>query len=181
MEKASLEHIRRLLKITEAEHNHELLLSMKNLWELGASPFRYIVPVIPPSFPEELVKGEHFFLADLLNSISGSSSQVGSIEEPQVEISEGALVNFFRPDQSHVTVQDIEATPLSNKRKGKIKAARAAKKGKIIPRHTKATSVGLEDFMDWLDPTASDPTKEREGDMSSLTTGFAKRMRKRAA
>ena len=175
-----MEHIKRLLEITEVEHNHELLLSMKNLWEFGASPFSYIVPVIPPSFPEELVKGEHFVVADLLNSISGSSSQVGSIEEPQVEIFEGALVNFFRPDQSHVTVQDIEATPLSNKRKGKIKAARAAKKGKIIPRHTKATSVGLEDFMDWLDPIASDPTKEREGDMPSLTTGFATRMRKRA-
>ena len=31
IEKAYLENIRRLLEITEAEHNHELLLTVKNL------------------------------------------------------------------------------------------------------------------------------------------------------
>ena len=82
MEKPSLKHIRRLLEITEAERNHELLLSVKNLRELGVSPFRYIVPVIPRSLLEELVRGEHFVLADLLKSIPGSSSQAGSTEEP---------------------------------------------------------------------------------------------------
>ena len=68
--------------VAEAERNHELLLSVKNLRELGASPFRYIVPVIPRSLPEELIKGENFVLADLLKLILGSSSQVGSAEEP---------------------------------------------------------------------------------------------------
>ena len=38
VEKASLEHIRLLLEITEGERNHELLLSVKNLRELGAKP-----------------------------------------------------------------------------------------------------------------------------------------------
>ena len=52
VEKTSLDRIRRLLKITERVHNHELLLSMKNLQELGASPFPYIVLVIPCPLPE---------------------------------------------------------------------------------------------------------------------------------
>ena len=39
LKKASLELIRRLLEITEAECNHEFLLSVKNLRELGATPF----------------------------------------------------------------------------------------------------------------------------------------------
>ena len=85
MEKASLEHIKRLLEITEAKHNHELLLSVKNLQELGASSFRYIAPLIPRSLPKDLVKGEHFVLANLLMSIPGSSAQEGSAQEPQAE------------------------------------------------------------------------------------------------
>ena len=51
-----------------------------------------------------------------------------------------------------------------------------AKKG----GQTKATGTGLEGFGDWTDPTASEPAKEREDDMSSLANGFAAQMRKRA-
>ena len=41
MEKASLERIRWLLEIIKAKHNNELLLlSMKNLQELGVSPVK---------------------------------------------------------------------------------------------------------------------------------------------
>ena len=104
MKKASLECIRRLLEIIEAERNHELLLSLNNLWDLGASPFRYIVPVIPHSLVEELFKGEHFVLADLLKSIPGSSSQAGSTEELHVKITEGGFVNFVRLDQPTLVV-----------------------------------------------------------------------------
>ena len=32
-----MEHIKWLLEITEGEHNHKLLLSVKNLWELGTN------------------------------------------------------------------------------------------------------------------------------------------------
>ena len=67
-----MERIKRLLEITKVECNHELLLSVKNLLELGASPFRYIVPVIPRLLLEELVRGEHFVLTDLLMSIASS-------------------------------------------------------------------------------------------------------------
>ena len=86
MKKASLECIRRLLKITEGECNHELLLSMKNLQELGANHFPYIVLVISRPLPVELIKGEHFVLVNLLKSIPGSSSQVGVGQEPQADI-----------------------------------------------------------------------------------------------
>ena len=98
VEKASLEHIRQLLEITKRECNHELLLSVKNLRELGTSLFRYIVPIIPSSLQEVLVKGEHFVLSDLLKSISGSSSQEGFPQEPQAEVTKRALVSFVWPN-----------------------------------------------------------------------------------
>ena len=58
----------------EAEHNHELLLTVKNLRELGGSPFPYIIPIIPCSFPTEVIEGKHFVLVDLLKLVPGSSS-----------------------------------------------------------------------------------------------------------
>ena len=80
--------IRRLLEITERERNHELLLSVKNLQKLGACPFHYIVLIIPRPLPAELIKGEHYVLADLLKSVPSSSSQARSTQEPQAEIAE---------------------------------------------------------------------------------------------
>ena len=77
VEKARLDFIKQLLEITERELNHELLLSIKNLQELGADPFSYIVHVIPRPLPKELIKGEHFILVDLLKSIPGNSSHAG--------------------------------------------------------------------------------------------------------
>ena len=67
-------NIRRLLEITEVEYNHELLLTTTNLRELGASPFPYIIPIVPCSLPVELIEGEHFVLADLCKLRPGSSS-----------------------------------------------------------------------------------------------------------
>ena len=72
-------NISRFLEITKRERN-ELLLSMKNLQELGSNPFPYIAP---RPLPREAVKGEHFVLVDLLKLIPGSSSQAGSAREPQ--------------------------------------------------------------------------------------------------
>ena len=54
------------------------------------------------------------------------------------------------------------------------------KKGKIITGQIKAVGLGLKGFVDWLDPTASDPAEEREEDMFSLSVGFAIWMRQRA-
>ena len=66
-------NISRLLEISERERS-ELLLLVKNLQELGSIPFPYIAPVITCPLPGEVVRGEHFVLADLLKSISGSPS-----------------------------------------------------------------------------------------------------------
>ena len=111
MEKISLESIIWLLDITKEECNHELLLLVKNLRELSASPLCYIVFVIPRLLQEELARGEHFVLVDLLKSILGSSSQVGSSEEPQVEVAKEALISFVRPNQSPLVAQDLELAP----------------------------------------------------------------------
>ena len=51
------------------------------------------------------------------------------------------------------------------------------KKAKKVEQ-TKVVSVGLEGFMDWVDPISSEPAEKREDDMSSLLVGFATRMHK---
>ena len=79
-----LDRISRLLERTERKRNHELLLYVKNLWELGASSFPYIVHVLPSLLPAELVKGEHFVLMNLLKLIPGSFSQADCAPEPFV-------------------------------------------------------------------------------------------------
>ena len=84
---------------------------MKNLRELGASSFYYIVLVIPLSLLEELVKGEHFVLVDLLKSILGSSAQVGSTQEPQAEIAQETSATFVWLGQSPLDEQDSPLTP----------------------------------------------------------------------
>ena len=94
MKKTRLDRIRRLLEFIERERNHELLFPAKNLLELGTSPFPYIVPVIPHPLPKEIIKGEHFILVDLLNSIPGSSSQVVSAQEPQAKFAQESLATF---------------------------------------------------------------------------------------
>ena len=90
---------------------------MKNLQKLGSSPFPYIAPVISRPLLGEVVRGEHFVLANLLKSISGSSSQVRSARESQVEIAEGALVSFARLDKSPLREKDSQAAPQVVKRK----------------------------------------------------------------
>ena len=134
VEKASLERIRRLLEITKAEHNQNHLLSMKNLRKLGASPFRYIVPIIPRPLPAELVEGEHFVLANIFKSIPGSSSQVGS---NQAGVFEGASVKFFLPYQLSLPEQDPQPAPQAVKKKKK------AKKG----GQTKSVDARLKGFV----------------------------------
>ena len=54
--------------------------------------------------------------------------------------------------------QDSRPAPQATKKK---------KKGKII-----VVDVGLEGFVDWVEPNAMYLTKEREDDMSRLAAGF---------
>ena len=58
-----------LLEVTEREHN-EPLLSVKNLQELGSSPFPYIAPVIPRLLLGEVIGGEYFVFADILKEVN---------------------------------------------------------------------------------------------------------------
>ena len=76
---------------------------MKNLRELSVIPFFYIVPIIPRPMSAELVKGEHFVLVDLFNSIPRSSSQVGSAKARVVE---EALVESLPLDQLTLVERD---------------------------------------------------------------------------
>ena len=94
IEKAGLENIRRLLKITKLECSHELLLTAENLRELATCTFPYIIPIVPRLLPAELIEGEHFVLTDLCKSNSGSSSLAVASQEDQAEVAIGALIRF---------------------------------------------------------------------------------------
>ena len=80
VEKARFKKIQKLLKISEWEQHHEILLTVRNLRELSRSPSPYIIPVIPCSIPTEIVEGEHYIIADLLNLAPGSSSPAKTSE-----------------------------------------------------------------------------------------------------
>ena len=84
VEKASFKKIQRLLEISERERNHEILLTAKNLCELSRSPSPYIILVISCPLPIEIVEGEHYFIADLLNLAPGSSSPAKNSETEAV-------------------------------------------------------------------------------------------------
>ena len=127
-----MENIRWLLEITEAERNHELLLTVKNLREFGGSPFPYIIPIVFLLLPAEVIEGEHFVLVDLLKLVPGSSSQPTPAKENQTEATTGTLVRSARVSQP----QSPRVAP------------RPTKKRKTRARQTNAVGVELEDFLD---------------------------------
>ena len=57
----------------------------------------------------------------------------------------------------------------------------AEKKYKKKTGQAKATSAGLEGFMDWTNPGVSQPDEEEEVEMLGLVSSFSARMRKRVA
>ena len=72
---------------------------VKNLRELGGSPFPYIIPIVPRLSPVEVIEGEHFTLADLLKLVPGSSSQLIPAQEDQTEATTRTLVRSARITQ----------------------------------------------------------------------------------
>ena len=76
-----------------------LLLIVKNLRELGGSPFPYIIHIVPRSLPVEVIEGEHFVLADLLKLVLSSSSQESFAQEGQAEAAAKTLVRSARVTQ----------------------------------------------------------------------------------
>ena len=101
-----MENIRRLLEIAKAKRNHELLLTTRNLRELAACAFPYIIPVVPRSVLVELIEGEHFVLANLCKSslgMEGAPNEAGAPLEKGFpaggpsnvdEIGEGSLLRI---------------------------------------------------------------------------------------
>ena len=106
--RASFEQIRRLLEISEQERNHKVLLTMKNLHDLSHHPSPYSVPIIPRPLPLEIVEGEHFVTADLLNLILGSSSLARVAES---EAAGQELVISTQPVQPSSTREDFGPAP----------------------------------------------------------------------
>ena len=131
IEKADLENIRQLLKITEAERNHELLLTVKNLRELRGSPFLYIISIVPRSLTIEVIEGEHFVLADLLKLVPGRSSQAISAQESQTEDAIRTLGRSARVTQP----RSLQPAP------------RSTNKRKTRARKTKTNGARLEGFV----------------------------------
>ena len=79
-----MEKIQRLLEISEWELHHEIFLTAKNLRELSRNPSSYIIPVIPRFLPVEMVEGEHYVIAGLLNLAPRSSSPSKNFETEEV-------------------------------------------------------------------------------------------------
>ena len=92
---------------------------MRNLQELGASPFPYIVPVLPCPLLDELVKGKHFVLSDLLKLIPRGSSQDDS-----------SLETFVQSDCLPLSTQDPKHAQLPLARRDSQPTSQAAKKKK---------------------------------------------------
>ena len=91
MEKASLEKICRLLEISKQERHYEVLLTLKNLADMRRNPTPYSLPIIPRLLPSEIMDGEHFITADLLNLIAGGAS---SSKDLDTETSSRELVSW---------------------------------------------------------------------------------------
>ena len=81
---------------------------MKNLCELSRSPSPYIITVIPRLLPSEIVKGEHYVIADLLNLAPGSSTPAKNSEIEAVSLE---LVISTQPKQPSLVRGDFGLIP----------------------------------------------------------------------
>ena len=138
---------------------------VRNLQELAACAFPYIIPLFPCSLPIELIEGEHFVLADLCKSSPSSSSKAVAAQEDPAEATTGTLAGLVQIKQPQ--------RPRPASQPGKKEWVRKR------TRQTTVANVGLEGFMDWAGVLASESVEEEE--MSMLVAGFAARMRNRDA
>ena len=97
-----------MLEISEWERHHKILLTMRNLCELSRNPSPYIIPVIPHPLPIELVEGEHYVIADLLNLASGNSSPAQTSE---TEVVGRELVINLQPEQPSLSREGFGLPP----------------------------------------------------------------------
>ena len=144
VEKASFKKIHRLLEIFEQEQHHEILLTAKNLRELSRNPSPYIIPVIPHPLLAEIVEGEHYVIANLLNLAPASSSSAKNFETEAVG---RELVISTQSRQPFLAREDSSLIPQASKKddrgshleclpfvkNGSHPAPQAYKKGRWVP------------------------------------------------
>ena len=173
MEKSSFEKIQRLLKISERERHHAILLTTKNLRDLSSSPSPYIIPVIPCFLLAEIVEGENYVIVDLLNLAPSNSSPTGNSE---TEATGRELVISNQPGHPSLASGNsglvLQASKKNNRgsclerlpfaKKGSRPTVQASKKGRQAPERLKAPGAGLEDFVPWVSPTSSHPPASKE-------------------
>ena len=94
------------------------------------------MPILPRPLPNEVVKGEHFVIADLLKLLPRGLSQAKVVLEPLVWL-----------DYLPLAVQDPKPTHQEVTKKKKKKSGLA-----------KASGEGLEGFVDWTNQTAQEGT-----------------------
>ena len=96
VERASFKKIRRFLEIFEQEQHYEVLLTVKNLHDLSRHSTPYSVSIILHPLASEIVEGEHFVTADLLNLIPDSLSLA---RESETEAESLELAVCIQPGQ----------------------------------------------------------------------------------
>ena len=109
---------------------------------------------LPRPLPNEVIKGDHFVLVDLLKSLPGGFSQAEAVLKPLVWT-----------DYLPLVVQDPKPTPQVVKKKSE---------------QVKAANDELEGFVEWTNMVVRQSIEEREVEMYGLVTRFATWMRKRA-
>ena len=101
------------MEISERERHQEVLLTLKNLGDLSCNPAPYNISIIPCPLPTEIVEGEHYVTADLLNLLSGSSSPAKELE---TEATGRELVICTQPGQPFSTSEDSGLAPQASRR-----------------------------------------------------------------
>ena len=112
VEKASFEKIQKLLEIFERERHHEVLLTLKNLGDLSRNPTPYSVSIISRPLPTEVVEGEYYVTANLLNLPLGSLSLA---KEPKTEVADQELVIRTQPRQPSFASEDSSPAPQASR------------------------------------------------------------------
>ena len=198
VEKASFEKIKRLLEISERERHHEILLTVKNHYDLNRSPSPYSIPVIPRPLPAEIVEGEHFVIADLQHLVLGSSSPA---RNSKTEAVGRELEISTKPEKPSLAREDSGLAPqvskkrnsrperLSLAKKGSCPAPQASKKGRRAPEWFRALGSGMEDFIPSVSPIFNRPPareeeeeeEEEEDETADIVRNFIARKRKKGA
>ena len=182
------------MEISERKRHHEVLLTFQNLNDLSHNPALYSVPVISRPLPTEIVEGEHYVTADLLNLLLSSSSPSRELETKAVGwelvicalLRQSSYVSEDSGQASQASRQCEEGSHLGRlplARKGSRPAPRAVKGKKGTLGQKKVPGAGVENFVPWVPPISNHPPnweeEEEEKEMFDLVHNFATRKRKR--